>query len=244
MLLPSDRLLPGDREVWERNEGVDALRAQLVRWESKKRKAIAEIHRFADAGRCYAGVSWGKDSVVLAHLLALSGRLIPLVWVNIKNAGNPDCERVRDAFLSEYGVCVDYHEITISAALDEDGRRVGSGILASGFKIAGERFGDRHISGVRGEESGVRSLRMMRWGASTERTCAPIGWWKTDEVFAYLHRFGLPVHPAYAMTYGGTWDRNLLRVATIGGERGTGLGRREHERIYYRDVLQRIGEDR
>ena len=31
-------------------------------------------------------------------------------------------------------------------------------------------------------------------------------------MFAYLHRENLPVHPVYAMTYGGVLDRRWLRV--------------------------------
>jgi len=96
------------------------------------------------------------------------------------------------------------------------------------------------VSGVRGEESGVRKLRMRRWGTSSERTCAPIGWWCGGDVFAYLHQHDLPVHPAYAMSFGGTLDRNRIRVASLGGERGTGFGRRDWEHRYYRDAFRKM----
>lgn len=246
MLLPSDRLLRGDREVWARLHRADVILAQHPSWPARQDRALAEIARFDAAGPCYAGVSWGKDSVVLAHLIELyaqrNGRRLPLVWVSVLGAGNPDCPRVRDAFLAEHDV--DYHEITVEIDLDEDGRRVGKGMLARGFALAAERWGRRYVSGVRADESGARKARMRHWGACSDNTCAPIGWWKTPEIFAYLERHNLPVHPAYAMTYAGTYDRNRLRVATIGGERGTEFGRRQHERLYYLDVLRAIGEER
>ena len=80
------------------------------------------------------------------------------------------------------------------------------------------------------------------WGESSPNTCAPIGWWTARDVFAYLHLHGLPVHPAYAMTRGGLWPRDRIRVASLGGQRGRGAGREEWERLYYGDELRRIGE--
>ena len=60
------------------------------------------------------------------------------------------------------------------------------------------------------------------------------------DVMAYLARFNLPVHPAYGMLGSGRYDRERIRVATLGGERGGGAGRREWESEYYGDVLNRI----
>jgi phosphoadenosine phosphosulfate reductase len=81
---------------------------------------------------------------------------------------------------------------------------------------------------------------MFRFGVSSEQTCAPIGWWKAEDVFAYLYKYKLPVHPAYAMTQGGQWDRKRIRVASLGGRRGRGMGRAQWERAYYRDVLSKL----
>ena len=63
------------------------------------------------------------------------------------------------------------------------------------------------------------------WGLS----CQPNGHWSARDVFAYLNAHDLPVHPAYAMTFGGALDRGRLRVGTIGGSRGTEFGRAEWE---------------
>ena len=78
---------------------------------------------------------------------------------------------------------------------------------------------------------------MARWGESTERTCAPLGGWTGADVFAYLHTHRLPVHPAYACSLGGVLDRDRIRVAALGGERGRGHGRAEWERRYYGDAM-------
>lgn len=73
-------------------------------------------------------------------------------------------------------------------------------------------------------------------GLSSLHTCAPIGWWSDTDVFAWLAARDLPVHPAYACSMGGMLERRHLRVAGIGGDRGTGFGRREWERRYYPEM--------
>lgn len=230
MLIASQRHTARDLEQWRIDEEIDAITIQRTCFDEMEKRSIDTVGAFA-ARACYTGTSWGKDSVVIAHLLSLSGARVPLVWVRVDGRDNPDCVLVRDQFLASHDM--NYHEIRVGAA---DGRKRLR--AAFGFEEAARRFGDRHISGVRADESMDRLLRMARWGESTDRTCAPIGWWSTAEVFAYLHAFDLPVHPAYAQTGGGLWDRNRIRVATIGGERGRGHGRAEWEARYYPEMFR------
>jgi phosphoadenosine phosphosulfate reductase len=113
-------------------------------------------------------------------------------------------------------------------------------IWYSTWNKVNKEISERHISGVRAKESAVRKLRMMRWGENTEKTCAPIGLWTTDDVFAYLVKYDLPVHPNYAMLGGGRWNRKIIRVAEIGDIHGTERGRAEWEKEYYSDILNYI----
>lgn len=234
MLITSPRHTPADLEQWAIWERTDE--AYAARWNDRKMvRSMDEIAKFASLGRCYAGVSWGKDSTVLAHLvLELAqerGVVVPLVWVRVKHFENPDCLLVRDSFFANRSH--PYEEIEVSTTL-------ATGRLEAGFEIASDKYGARHVSGVRGAESTVRAIRMARWGVSTERTCAPIGWWSGQDVFTYLHVFGLPVHPAYACSMGGVYDRERLRVASLGGSRGNGMGRSQLEDKYYREEMRTI----
>jgi len=236
VLIASPRHTAEDLEVWEVEERTDALHAQRVNFKKKARDAMAEMAKFIPGGPGYLGVSWGKDSVVVAHLAWLlaqcGGPSFPVVWVRVDARENPDCPLVRDAFLREHPGTV-YDEI--DAAIPE------IGLTSSlGFEEAARRYGDRHISGVRAAESAVRKLRTMRWGLSTERTCAPIAWWSTRDVFAYMHQESLPVHPAYACSMGNIYPREHLRVAALGGKRGQGFGRSEWEDHYYPEETQLI----
>lgn len=183
------------------------------------------------------GVSWGKDSVVVAHLSM--GRH-PVVWVRERPNDNPDCLAVRDAYLA--AVPSRYEEIEVTFA--------DVGAFASGFAQARAMFGDRHISGVRAQESAARRISIRRLGLDTSRSAAhghalrPIGHWSSLDVFAHLERHDLPIHPAYGFTMDGVLDPLRLRVdslctpgADIGTMPGEGHGRREWERRYYREHL-------
>jgi phosphoadenosine phosphosulfate reductase len=153
---------------------------------------------------------------------------------------------VRDAFLEIYPYA-DYHEIicdygdiykqSLPSHIQD---KLTDKIWYSTWRKVGKQFVDRHISGVRGKESSLRAMRMSRWGTSTERTCAPIGYWSTSDVYAYLYKYNLPVHPNYAMLGGGRWNREYIRTAEIGDIHGNGIGRTEWEQEYYPDILARI----
>lgn len=226
-----------DLESWELLERTDRIHASLAGYTRKVVRAVDALTAFVSGGACYAGVSWGKDSTVLARLIADHAPHVPLVWIRVEPIKNPHCELVRDDFLRAHRV--DYHEIEVWCRRDDAGWHA-SGTLERGYALAAGRWGRRHISGVRGAESGSRKMRMRRWGEATELTCAPIGWWSAADVYAYLAEHGLPVHPAYAMSQGGLWDRDRIRVASLGGRRGDGTGRAEWERRYYADAIRRI----
>lgn len=238
MLIPSPRHTARDLERWAMLAESDAIQGQRVNWIRKVQEARAVMARFAEAP-CYVGVSWGKDSVVVAHLAREMG--LPLIWVRTEHIENPDCPLVRDAFLARFPC--PYTEITVPTYYDQDGHlQPASGTLKVGAAmLAAQGFPSRYISGVRAQESSSRASRMKTYGFSTDNTCAPIGWWKTWEVWAYLHVHDLPIHPAYACTMGGTLNRDRLRVAPLSRPgvtqrlrgAGYGHGRYEWECRYY-----------
>ena len=233
-----------DLEAWRRAERQDQIVARSQHHLRRVERSMLALAEFASRGPCYCGVSWGKDSVVTAHLVIELARncgpVVPLVWVRVEPICNPHCALVRDAFLSMFPGHP-YDEIRSDCWRDSHGWHA-SGTLERGMHTAEKRYGKRHVSGVRGQESATRQRRCMAHGESTERTCAPLAWWTSDDVYAYLHAHGLPVHPAYAMSIGGMLDRGRLRVSSLGGKRGTGHGRLDWERRYYPDKMRELGE--
>lgn len=241
MLIPSPRHTREDLRVWAQREQMDRrfVKTSERRMNEMERRAMDEIDAFARE-RCYVGVSWGKDSVVVAHLALRTRPDLPLVWVRVEPGDNPDSVLVRDAFVARWsnqGVALDYREV-VAARDDEDDVRDAHQL---GWRLATEAAGtDRHVIGVRAEESATRRMSIGACGLSTLRSCRPIGHWQAEHVFAYLYRHDLPVHPAYACSLGGTLDRRHLRVAALGGDRGTRFGRAEWERRYYGDALRAL----
>jgi 3'-phosphoadenosine 5'-phosphosulfate sulfotransferase (PAPS reductase)/FAD synthetase len=236
VLVGESRCRPGDLERWAELERGDAVWASTRAFARRVERARRAALSFAAKGGCYSGVSWGKDSVALTHLLV--GTRTPIVWVRVEPLSNPDCLVVRDAFLREHDV--NYHEIEVVAERDERGLWAGTGRLEQGFAEAAQRFGARYLSGVRGQESIARRNRMKIHGIESKNTSVPLGYWKLEDVYAYLYAHRLPVHPAYACTLGGLYSRDHLRVATLGGERGTEHGRRAWEFAYYPEDMHRI----
>lgn len=231
-LIASARHTAGDLAHWGRVSRADPVHAQLASFRRRVERARETVRAFAAAGRCYAGVSWGKDSTVLAHLVATEAPEVPLVWVRVEPIANPDCVLVRDAFLSRHDVV--YDEIEVACRIDAEGEAHATGTIERGFRAAMLRHGDRYLSGVRGQESGTRALGLRRRGVMTGRTAQPLGWWSAADVWAYLAAHDLPIHPAYACSMGGLWERDRIRVASLGMRRGEGVGKLEWERAYYR----------
>src|SRR5690606_17456824 len=132
-------------------------------------RAMDEIAKFAgrESIRPYVGVSWGKDSVVVAHLAWRTGLDLPLAWARVEPGANPDCEPVRDTFLARFSVR--YHEVIAPRIDGDDDLTLVSALC---WKLAAEAAGtERHVIGVRAEESSTRRMSIGASGLSTLRSC-------------------------------------------------------------------------
>lgn len=243
MLIPSSRHTPADLDLWHELEAADRLHGERLPSRLIE-QSLAAIRDFLSAGPAYCGTSWGKDSVVTAHLCRMVDPQLPLVNLRVEPTRNPYCDKVRDCFLARWPMS--YHEETVSYHdcgewFSEPWEKETYRRWDAAWRAVCKRLGiDRHISGVRASESGVRKIRMRTWGLNTPRACCPIGWWTENDVFGYAAAHGLPLHPNYAMLGGGRWRRDKIRTAELGDVKGTERGRREHEREYYGDILRRI----
>jgi phosphoadenosine phosphosulfate reductase len=287
-LILVEELWPEDIAHWRKMEAQDAAWARTHRLEALSKRAIAVIEGFAARGPCYASVSWGKDSLVLAHLVwsiaESGGPLIPIAWFREEPATNPHCFLVRDQFLQwhqhpyiETKVWLGWSDgrgrydenlideertesepiirrFTSATKEREEGRRCdqrrwwaewwpqaqeGRLISVTALDPDDDRWSVGRLMGLRAEESSRRRRRMLL-GHTLGDSCCPIGMWMARDVFAYLYAHNLPVHPAYAMTFGGRLDRDRLRVSLLGGEEGSGFGREEWEQSYYREAIDRV----
>lgn len=245
-LIDSPRLTDADRQHWARMEHYDDVLSRDRRLDTLAERGRAAIREWAAAGPGVASTSWGKDSTVMCHLVATSGVDVPLVWVRSDPFEMPECEAVRDVFLARFPH-VRYEE-RVAALRNPKRGEPGHEAHASdparrSQDVLAELVPERYVSGVRGQESRMRAMSLAHRGEVTTRTCRPIGRWSAEQVFAWLYREELPVHPAYAMTVGGHYDRRWLRVhplCSLGPARSAvhGEDRAGWEDVYYGDVIE------
>ena len=238
MLIPSNRHTPQDREAWARAERYDhALASSLG---PKVKRALDTITSFREQGKCYASTSWGKDSTVLVDLIGRTGLDIPIVSLVIDGYEQPGTTQVRDMVLDRHPH-LRYDELTLPP---QPNRWWSSETVKRskhdadiGWRMIAARYGPRRMTGIRAEESRIRTLVQDRWGDASKYAARPIGVWTAVDVYAYLASRELPVHPAYAMSHGGALDRRWIRVHALGGVSGADRGRSDWEEAYFGDVI-------
>jgi phosphoadenosine phosphosulfate reductase len=204
---------------------------KMALWsKNKEMRSICEIKKWCSLHNAVALTSWGKDSVVMLHLLCLSEVNIPVVWVLFSDRYNPDCVLVRDSFLASHRM--DYHE----EVFDYNAVRRGDKHWVSVAKI----YSPFRIIGIRNDESTGRLIQYLVSGHTSVNSCRPLALWKTSEIFAYIEQNNLPLCPVYGYLGGGRWERNRIRTHSIAGTTANGIGRTEWEKEYYPDLLRKI----
>lgn len=245
VLIYSPRLTLADVDQWERTEIVDAMHAKTAGYLARLAETKAAIKAFVRGrpdGRFYGGLSFGKDSIVMCHLMREAAPNMHIVSIrNVENF-NPDSPRVEMALQKmlshDYEVISYDYRCADASYYDADGHPVKWYNILRDLK---KRYG-AHVTGIRADESAKRNRRVRVFGLETEYSFAPLAYMTVKDIFAYLYDNGLPVHPVYAMTGGGRWDKYRLRVSAIGNPEGRGVGRLQWEREYYGDVLNRMGK--
>lgn len=223
MLIPSPRHTPADVALWIEHEEADLVFAKAnARKLEEKFSETVQIIRQWDTGGGYVGTSWGKDSAVLLHACHVARASVPAVWVRMRGRDNPDCPTVRDAFLKSFPMSYLEREFVYEDCPRDEH-----------WAAISREFGNRRLTGLRIDESGVRKMSILHLGIDTGASCRPLAKWKSEDIFAWCATKELPLHPAYGMLGGGRWPRKHLRTHAIGGSSGTNRGRAEWEREYY-----------
>lgn len=240
MLIDTARLTDRDRAHWERLAHYDDALSRDPALTRMEQQGVAAVTRFAETGEPWSvSVSWGKDSVVAAHLALLAVPTARLVWARAKDVETPETEQVRDSFLATHP-SARYEEIEYEFRVP---LRFEPGHTTAPTQDAlKETLTGRYVSGLRAQESRTRRISIGHRGLVTTNTCRPIGRWDATHIFAYLTRQDLPIHPAYAMTAGGHYDRQWLRVHPLGTAGPAQSAVHTHdpaawENTYYPDVL-------
>jgi len=228
VLIITDRHTEKDLKLWKEYKEIDKISTYSEKKIELAKKSINEFSCKHIDTVIYT--SWGKDSIILLHLVALMELKYPVVYVRFNDRDNPDCELVRDAFLKKYNI--DYHEEYF------DYKRVRAKDLH--WKETANKYGHHRITGIRNDESGRRLLNWKKYGFFSENTCRPLSLLTNKEVFAYIYHNDLPLCPVYGYLGGGRWPRENIRTHSLAGSSADGFGRTEWEFEYYPDILNRI----
>ena len=252
MLIEIDTLSRQDLEEWSHLERYDIALGESTPMARKTLEALELISRYVGTHPdTVCSASWGKDSIVVAHLTRIAAPEIPIMWVPTIRSDGMSYEaeatyQVRDRFLSDYtGPYIE------QAAIARNPKRGDPDYSPDQYDSPEYRSQDvlkenntrPYISGVRAEESAMRAGSRRWHGLATKNTCRPIMDWKTTDIFAYIAENNLPAHPAYAATYGGKLDRRWLRVHPLRSKppaKSTIYGRdMEHwEDTYFPDLTE------
>jgi phosphoadenosine phosphosulfate reductase len=228
VLIITPRHKKEDLELWQEYEEIDRIIAVSEYRITKSIQIISDWIKSHVNGAAYT--SWGKDSVVLLHLIYKTQLKIPVIYMRFTDRDNPDCELVRDEFLKKYDL--DYHEDLFEY---NKVRKTGAH-----WKALQKKYGPYRLTGIRNDESGIRTMLYLIYRESSKFSCRPLSLWKSKEVFAYIEQNNLPLSPVYGYLGGGRWDREHIRTHSLAGTTGDNFGRTEWEREYYPDILARV----
>lgn len=220
--------------------------------EQAARRFIAEHIRHP----CAVGVSWGKDSTVVAFLMA--GHLTADDWLFHVSAGEyemPGTYAVRDAFLARFPA-LKYHEYQ-SGDYFEIARAYGLTDVSSGQKarIRGAKKVDKfkaavegaamRVWGLRADESAARRLYAKRHGgcAFSRRdglyVLSPVLWWTWQDIWSVIVAHDLPYCPVYDK-YDEIDGLAHGRSGTWAGTRGANYGRVALLKRFYPELFNRF----
>ena len=211
-LITSPRLLPGDLLAWEEASARDGVRAQTAAHQRMVEDAEQRLYRWGRGRDCFTGVSWGKDSLVVAHMTALYLPRQPLIYVRPEVLENPDCLLVRDAFLAQYPD-VRYEEIVVDDAPDaERALQVAAEHASAGIRtdIPVRRIGFAMAYTTSTADAPTARKEKKGWADAANRY--PGG------RITGIRRFESGVRERYYRRWGGETDRTLAPIIRWTGD--------------------------
>lgn len=193
--------------------------ATLPQFKKKVDQAKLIIKEALQIAPAYVAVSWGKDSVVLAHL-AISITNIPLIHVSSDERDLIDnYSEVESSFLLKFGCNYRKYNLKLKNASETFNQ-----LSASLPNVA--------LIGVRAEESSKRRIAIRKNGLiynyknTNKYRVFPLSWWSWKDIWSYIVVNDLPYLRSYDHHLNNGKDLSRTSVH-IGRRRGEEFGRFE-----------------
>jgi len=236
-------LAPAATEAADRPQSAlrpeDLVWAQLATFRRKVERSLEAIRKAAAIGPVGVAFSGGKDSTVTLDLVR---QVVPGAPAGFFDSG---CElestmdlvrrsgaeivtpRLSMLEMARYAGWWEY-EKPVDAGCPFDAKHIVIQEPSETFVV---RRGLRCIAtGLRAEESGARARNASSRGElyqGADRTwyCAPLAFWRIADVWAHIASRKLDYNSAYDRMSEAGVPRESQRVATLLGDRGSGMGR-------------------
>jgi len=222
----------------------------------KSRKIIREA--LAQINRPYAAVSFGKDSLVLMHLVIRERPDIPIVWSDRgPEAELPETYALIEKLKEKYQINLVVLKPEMSMfeiyrryglpEIDEHASRLivkEINLVRTFAKYIRETGSDGYFQGLRADESHGRTMMTGKYGPLFIRkrdnflTCNPLLWWNARDIWAYIVANDIPYHPEYDNTK--FRSREEIRLSNWSGLYMARKGRMVELKALHPDLYQQL----
>jgi 3'-phosphoadenosine 5'-phosphosulfate sulfotransferase (PAPS reductase)/FAD synthetase len=192
--------------------------AKMPQWKAKEQKALADLRQFI--GMCqrpYVSLSWGKQSIILAHMAYRIDKAVYVIFINEPDTDIlADFAEVRQQFLQKWPV--NYAEYFMRDGQLKD--------FAAQFE-AKQGF-DGVVMGLAAVESKGRRYTLAKADyhniyrySNGKKRCCPLRHWSNQDVAAYVSKYEIPMLSTYRR-YG--FDaRTSAKISTQGKHTAEGF---------------------
>jgi 3'-phosphoadenosine 5'-phosphosulfate sulfotransferase (PAPS reductase)/FAD synthetase len=204
------------------------------------------------ADRLCISVSWGKDSLVLLDLwrsyVLPESPTTRAVHFHFDPISPDDSTKVQDLYLDAYPeVRERYHRVEFDVPYREGTWQHAEAVARDLSQLPDIYTSPRAqiATGVRGQESAARRMRVARLGTGSGKQgkmIAPLANWRDEDVWGYIAHHGIPIPPVYAWTCRRAVQPLSARFSELGGSQGASHGRIGLERAFYQRDFSRISK--
>jgi len=239
-----------EREKYRLHAKLPVFKRRIEKTQQIIERAMAMIKN------PYTAISFGKDSMVLMHLLIQHNPNMPMVWSDRGAeaelpATYPFIERVRDRYNLNLRIIkpeMSMFEIYRQYGLPEIDEGITKAIvkeinLVRTFaRYVQENGVDGYFQGLRADESRGRLMFAKNYGVMFKRSkdnlvvCNPLLWWTARDIWAYIVINDIPYHPEYDNNK--FRDREFLRLSNWSGLYWAQEGRIAELKYYHPELFE------
>ena len=184
---------------------------------------------FLEYKKHYISCSWGKDSILTAHLILNRYHDATVVFMNSGYALS-DIYNFRDYYLNKFGIknyvelkCShDYAELNLKYGLPSIDRTISDHEKVKNIikkdvieEWAIENNYDCCFWGIRADETAGRKNLLRRFGLlykiSEIAKCSPIGWWNNEDIWNIIDILNIPYSKIYDKEMKPFFTRNTIK---------------------------------